>query len=358
MEIKNGIIGILDSDDKIVGTGFLVGENLALTCAHVVEQAGSEPGGKVYVRFNVNRINHVAHVDSASWSPREQFDFATLRFDNIPSGVEVLPIAYSQHCNGNDFYTFGYASVKDIQGKGARGKIVELLGDGQQLQLRSPDPTHGMSGAPVWDENQLGIVGMITWGNRVDETVLALSSDTIRRIYPLLDIRDGCPYRGLEVFSDDHADLYFGRDHISTELIEWLQKRDFVILIGVSGSGKSSLLRAGLTKALKKFTVPGLKERNRIVFMPGSQPVLNLIFALTDRFGNQRISNLFSIDQEAWGNPDRLANEKSLSWIPGEISRCIQKLAEEHEILLLISLSGYTQNVLIKSYGIILSKRY
>ncbi|GEM_PF-5561815 len=336
MEIKNGIIGILNSDDKIVGTGFLLGENLAITCAHVIEQAGAEPGGKVYVQFNVGGIKHVAHVDSASWSPREQFDFATLRFDNIPSGVEVLPIAYSQNCSGNDFYTFGFAPVKDIQGKGARGKIVELLRDGQQLQLRSPDPTYGMSGAPVWDETQLGIVGMITWGNRVDETVLALSSDTIRRIYPLLDIRHSCPYRGLEVFSDDHADIYFGRDRILTILLEWLQKRDFVILIGVSGSGKSSLLRAGLTKGLKKFAVPGLKERNRIVFMPGSQPVLNLIIALADKFGNQKISNIFGINQEVWSSLDGLASEKSLSWTPDEISRCIQKLAEEHEILLVI----------------------
>jgi len=45
MDIKNGIVSILDKDGKAVGTGFLVSETAVLTCAHVVLQVGSGPGG-------------------------------------------------------------------------------------------------------------------------------------------------------------------------------------------------------------------------------------------------------------------------------------------------------------------------
>ena len=55
----------------------------------------------------------------------------------------------------------------------------------------------------------------------------------------------GNPYRGLECFEAEHAALYFGRERTARELLERLEAHPLVALIGVAGSGKSSLVRAG-----------------------------------------------------------------------------------------------------------------
>jgi len=59
----------------------------------------------------------------------------------------------------------------------------------------------------------------------------------------------GNPYRGLECFEAEHAALYFGRERAARELLERLEAHPLVALIGVAGSGKSSLVRAGLPGA-------------------------------------------------------------------------------------------------------------
>lgn len=55
-----------------------------------------------------------------------------------------------------------------------------------------------------------------------------------------------CPYPGLIAFSSADTDRYFGRDAVVDGLIDRLRAHPFVAVIGASGSGKSSLLQAGL----------------------------------------------------------------------------------------------------------------
>jgi WD40 repeat protein len=58
------------------------------------------------------------------------------------------------------------------------------------------------------------------------------------------------PFRGLLPFDVDDAVLFFGRERETTELLECLQRDALLLVIGDSGSGKSSLVRAGLIPAL------------------------------------------------------------------------------------------------------------
>ncbi len=60
------------------------------------------------------------------------------------------------------------------------------------------------------------------------------------------------PYRGLQAFEVSDADQFFGRDDIVTELAERVRDARFLALIGASGSGKSSILRAGLIATLRR----------------------------------------------------------------------------------------------------------
>ncbi len=60
------------------------------------------------------------------------------------------------------------------------------------------------------------------------------------------------PYRGLQVFEEHDAPLFFGREEIVAGLVRQLRAARFLALIGASGSGKSSILRAGLIPALRE----------------------------------------------------------------------------------------------------------
>ncbi|MFE7439675.1 XRE family transcriptional regulator [Streptomyces chartreusis] len=74
------------------------------------------------------------------------------------------------------------------------------------------------------------------------------------------------PYAGLRSFREQDAEWFFGRERLVEELDERLERQRFVVVIGASGSGKSSLLRAGL--------VPQLRDTvTTVVLTPGPRPL-------------------------------------------------------------------------------------
>src|SRR5262245_54095696 len=68
-----------------------------------------------------------------------------------------------------------------------------------------------------------------------------------------------CPYLGLAAFSEDKADLYYGRQTLLEQALATLQTRRLLAVVGPSGSGKSSFVRAGLVPALRAGALPGVK---------------------------------------------------------------------------------------------------
>lgn len=89
------------------------------------------------------------------------------------------------------------------------------------------------------------------------------------------------PFPGLRPFDTDENRLFFGREGQSDALIDRLQRSRFLAVVGTSGSGKSSLIRAGLLPALRGGLMAGAGSGWRIAVMrPGSDPAGNLAQAI------------------------------------------------------------------------------
>jgi len=81
------------------------------------------------------------------------------------------------------------------------------------------------------------------------------------------------PYPGLRPFEREEQHLFFGRDQQIAELVVRLERNRFVAVIGVSGGGKSSLVRAGLIPALERGSVGAAGSRWRmVVTRPAGHP--------------------------------------------------------------------------------------
>mgnify|MGYP001218884101 CR=1 FL=1 len=86
-----------------------------------------------------------------------------------------------------------------------------------------------------------------------------------------------CPYVGLDAFSEVKQDLFFGRERLVESALTRLQRQRLLAVVGPSGSGKSSLVLAGLLPALKSGAVRGsAKWRYLPRMVPGSDPLHNL----------------------------------------------------------------------------------
>lgn len=126
---------------------------------------------------------------------------------------------------------------------------------------------------------------MRTWvdyrGGLDDERALqalvrAIQGLTLGPAAPLELDTDVCPYRGLEVFEEEHADFFFGRDADVQRLLEKLKGRRFLAVLGASGSGKSSLVRAGLMPALRHGALFGADCCQMALLRPGAHPLEGL----------------------------------------------------------------------------------
>jgi Novel STAND NTPase 1 len=124
------------------------------------------------------------------------------------------------------------------------------------------------------------------------------------------------PYVGLRAFTESEALLFFGRDaHVRDLLAKLERKQRFVAVLGASGTGKSSLVRAGLIPALHRGALhphptdtegstASVLRWNVCIFKPGDAPLTQLAHALTE-------------DARWADSADRAAAESSLGALLG-----------------------------------------
>jgi len=103
-----------------------------------------------------------------------------------------------------------------------------------------------------------------------------------------------CPYRGLSRFEVSDARYFFGREQVTAELVAHVVGASVLAVVGPSGSGKSSLVRAGLLPALRDGIVPGADRWTQVVMTPGPHPAHELVRRLAGRESDR-------IDERALG---------------------------------------------------------
>lgn len=97
-----------------------------------------------------------------------------------------------------------------------------------------------------------------------------------------------CPYRGLPFFDVEHSEFFFGREPLIGWLLDALRRETrFLAIVGPSGSGKSSLMRAGLIASLKHGEIEGSADWPIATFRPGTNPLETLAVAVA---GSTRIA--------------------------------------------------------------------
>jgi len=83
-----------------------------------------------------------------------------------------------------------------------------------------------------------------------------------------------CPYRGLNYFREEDADFFFGRDRVIDRLVEKVKHHTLLAVVGASGSGKSSVVRAGLVPRLRKKNSGAVWDV--VTMIPGEKPLHSL----------------------------------------------------------------------------------
>lgn len=346
------MLRITTSSGTTTGSGFVVApQGLVVTCAHVVNHALGRPsetakGPAEAVTVHFLHGGERVRASVIAWSPMKERDVAVLRLDGeLPEGVTPLFLGSAALAKDKTLHTFGFPDANPVEGLAAQCEVVgETSFSGfPVLQVCSSEVTQGFSGAPAWDETLRVALGMVTRitapdrQGRLSETTLLIPTESIRAICPDLRLPVGKPYRALDFFAEEHAPLYFGRERETRELLQKLAEHPAVLLIGVSGSGKSSLVRAGLKKALDAFPVPGMVSRKRVVVLPGSAPLLNLVLALAENLGMEAVSEAFSLPLEVLADETRRPQIADMlrARAPRRLAKSLQACAPSEELLLI-----------------------
>ncbi|MGW5861664.1 nSTAND1 domain-containing NTPase [Streptomyces sp. NPDC055239] len=269
--LPSTVVQVLSSQGGVAGAGFLASQDVVITCAHVVALAGHGPEAVVSLRFSSapGTPEIRGWIDPNAWRSSEAEDVAVIRLDATPAGAEPLPLGSAVGCRGHGVRSFGFPQQARFGGHFGYGVVGGLLpaseSAGALLQLTAAnDLTQGFSGGPVLDEVTGLVIGMVSAITSPDphlrgqHIAYATPTQVLREICHGLTEEQVCPYRGLEPFTTEHAGWFHGRDAAQRAVLDMLKgQRRVSMLLGPSGSGKSSLIQAGVLPALTKGGVPG-----------------------------------------------------------------------------------------------------
>jgi WD40 repeat protein len=150
--------------------------------------------------------------------------------------------------------------------------------------LQGADLTPGFLFLNTWIDLRRGLDGVFA------AEALNAFERAIKATEPVRDYEDSaaqmaeraaaiCPYRGLQVFREEDAAFFVGRKALAEQLLDFTLGKSLVAIVGPSGSGKSSVVQAGLLPLLRRERPPA-STWDAVSFTPGHDPFHRLASAL------------------------------------------------------------------------------
>lgn len=289
--LSHSLVRIHTSDNRIIGAGVLVADGLIWTCAHVVaaalgiaNTAQEEPAAAVSLDFPfLSEAVATAHVKV--WQPvlpNEQGDIALLRLANSPpSGSHPARLLMNSNILQRRFAVYGFPDGFDM-GVWAYGVVRHQTASGwlqvQDAQVPGLPIRTGFSGAPVWDEQGGGVIGIIvaaTSGqDKGSKVAFVIPNSVLSESVPLL--AESTVYSSSNVSHPDVNPFEYGlpvpperfwgrstqRRAVKTRIGG--RSAQCLSIVGLRRSGKTSLLHY-IQKRPYDFCLP--KQRPLIVFL-------------------------------------------------------------------------------------------
>jgi WD40 repeat protein len=249
-----------------VAVGFLVTRELALTCAHVVSNALAAPQDAQWPEGAVLTVDMPllakAGQDGAGltatvekWIPAQPSgagDVAVLRLSAPVEAAAPVRLIAAPDVWGHKARAFGFPNGHPA---GVWHAGLLLAGHANWVQMNQ-DPTaggypvsYGFSGAPVWDNTLGAVVGMLT-AAEIGTPPVSYLIPTERLVAAWEDLAAlvlaPSPFRPLKAFEETEAGIFYGRQTESERIADAVAGAPRTTLVGPSGSGKSSLAKAGV----------------------------------------------------------------------------------------------------------------
>ena len=303
-------------NNHTIGTGFVIHQNsfgsYILTCAHVVEQV---------VEPTIDGFE----VEIKECGSSETIDLALL----YVKGMFKTPFELQQrNCDSRDVEIMGYSNFsKDkYQGKTREATILgervtlkgirdnSTYGAWQIVAKDENEIEHGNSGGPLICKKSGKVIAIVSNNAKGGTQGYAIAIEHLKDIWsevpPFLfesDDESESPFVGLSAFGIEQSHLFFGRDRETNEIIEKLKKENLVAVVGDSGSGKSSVIKAGV---IPKYLNGVLDDEEESAFYlidtrPAKNPFNELSYSIS------KIAEEFRLDFKSINQMKKAIHSKS-----------------------------------------------
>ncbi len=223
---QTAIARIYRTNETVIGAGFLVGRNYVLTCAHVVASAldlaattSDSATQPVYLDFPEIAHGYLQAARVVLWHPQrlDGGDIAGLELESAPpQGTTIIQLLRDLPDLWNHNYrVYGFPEGIDT-GIHSTGRILGRQSVTRWMQIEDTKESgrrveQGYSGAPVWDEQLNGVIGMVVASDREAsaKTAFIIPSDILHPLWNVITFQDvktvGSSWR--EGLNDTHLQI-------------------------------------------------------------------------------------------------------------------------------------------------------
>ncbi|MBD2344390.1 nSTAND1 domain-containing NTPase [Anabaena subtropica] len=188
-------------------------------------------------------------------------------------------------CPKNNPEIFAQALIETLKAASAPiGLSVATWITQLQIHLATQTPTTPSLPLHIWLSGTQGVI----------EIIPAITSARSNQKSVAFDLKI-CPYRGLQAFGEEDTQYFYGRESLIQQLISRLAHKPFLAVVGASGSGKSSIVQAGLIAQLRPGKqLPGSDSWLIKSIRPGARPLEALAQRLGEVKAGEQENNSYS----------------------------------------------------------------